>query len=185
MERLAPNVCVLIGATLAARMVALAGGMAELSRIPACNLQVLGQTRATAASRAGLSTAIAAHQGRNPFRGTTSSNSNYAFGASTSSKPHEGMIAECELYQKVPHHLQRKALKVICAKLALAIRCDYVNLNRGTGGSGDGDGNGNGGGNGNSNSRAESGRKFRQEIENKFAKLIEPDIAPVIKALPK
>ena len=84
-------------------------------------------------------------------------------------KPHEGMLAECDLYRRVPGHLQRKALKVIGAKLALAIRCDYVNLESS-------------GGRVKSNA---SGMKFRAEIEKKFAKLIEPDVAPVIKALPK
>jgi len=82
------------------------------------------------------------------------------------SKPHEGMISESELYRRVPPPLQRKALKVICAKLALAIRCDYVNLTSGR------------------KNSTESGMKFRAEIERKFAKLIEPDLAPVNKALP-
>eukprot|EP00566_Odontella_aurita_P019951 CAMPEP_0113594150 /NCGR_PEP_ID=MMETSP0015_2-20120614/38902_1 /TAXON_ID=2838 /ORGANISM="Odontella" /LENGTH=294 /DNA_ID=CAMNT_0000501085 /DNA_START=97 /DNA_END=978 /DNA_ORIENTATION=+ /assembly_acc=CAM_ASM_000160 len=45
MEGLAPSVCALVGPSLAARLFGLAGGLAELSRIPACNLQVLGQTR--------------------------------------------------------------------------------------------------------------------------------------------
>ena len=157
MERLAPNTCVLIGPTLAARMVATAGGMAELSRIPACNLQVLGQIKATSASRAGMSTSIAA--------ATAASNASLA--QYRISKPHEGMLSECELYNRVPGHLQRKALKVIAAKLALAVRCDFVNLESG---------------------RARtniSGMKFRGEIEKTFAKLIEPDMAPVVKALPK
>jgi U4/U6 small nuclear ribonucleoprotein PRP31 len=148
MERLAPNTCILIGPTLAARMVATAGGLAELSRIPSCNIQVLGQVKATSASRAGLSTSISSNQNR-------------------ISKPHEGMLSECDLYNRVPGHLQRKALKVIAAKLTLAIRCDFVTLESGRAGSN------------------ASGMKFRAEVEKKFAKLIEPDVAPVIKALPK
>ena len=156
MENLAPNVCTLIGATLAARMVATAGGMSELSKIPSCNLQVLGQVKATSASRAGMSTSISA--------ATAASNAN---GSAMGYKPHEGMLSESDLYRRVPGHLQRKALKVIAAKLALAIRCDYVNLEAGR------------------KRNNESGRKFRAEIEKKFAKLEEPDLAPVVKALPK
>jgi|AntRauTorckE5430_2_1112549.scaffolds.fasta_scaffold00228_3 U4/U6 small nuclear ribonucleoprotein PRP31 len=156
MERLAPSVSILIGASLAARMIATAGGMAELCKIPSCNLQVLGQVKATSASRAGMGTSIAS--------ATAASN---AGGNSRVSKPHEGMLAECDLYHRVPGYLQRKALKVIAAKLALAIRCDYVNLESGR------------------KRSNESGKKFRAEIERKFAKLEEPSTAPVVKALPK
>ena len=77
------------------------------------------------------------------------------------------MLSECDLYNRVPGHLQRKALKVIAAKLTLAIRCDFVTLESGRAGSN------------------ASGMKFHAEVEKKFAKLIEPDVAPVIKALPK
>lgn len=159
MERLAPNTCAMIGAQLAAKMVGLAGGMAELAKIPSCNLQVLGQTKATSSSRAGMSTNV-----------MTSAAAAAAAGSSSGqviSKPHEGIINESDLYNRVPPQLQKKALKVIAAKLALAIRCDYVNLEAG---------------------RArtnESGRKFRAEIEQKFVKWEEPDRAPVVKALPK
>jgi len=156
MEQLAPNVSTLIGASLAARMIATAGGMAELCKIPSCNLQVIGQIKATSASRAGMGTSIAS--------ATAASN---ASGNTRVSKPHEGMLAECDLYHRVPGYLQRKALKVIAAKLALAIRCDYVNLESGR------------------KRTNESGKKFRAEVERKFAKLEEPSMAPVVKALPK
>jgi U4/U6 small nuclear ribonucleoprotein PRP31 len=156
MDDVAPNMCTLIGPTLAARMVAAAGGIAELSKIPACNLQVLGQAKATSTSRGGMSTSI-----------SSAAAISGAGGNIRLSKPHEGMLSECDLYNKVPSHLQRKALKLIAAKLALAIRCDYVNLQAGR------------------QRSNESGRKFREEIEKKFAKLEEPDLAPVIKPLPK
>mmetsp|Transcript_479 Transcript_479/g.808 ORF Transcript_479/g.808 Transcript_479/m.808 type:complete len:517 (+) Transcript_479:133-1683(+) len=156
MDDVAPNMCTLIGPTLAARMVAAAGGIAELSKIPACNLQVLGQVKATSASRGGMSTSI-----------SSAAAISGAGGNIRLSRPHEGMLSECDLYNKVPSHLQRKALKLIAAKLALAIRCDYVTLQSGR------------------HKTNESGRKFREEIEKKFAKLEEPDLAPVIKALPK
>lgn len=155
MEYLAPNMVVLIGPTLAARMVSAAGGMAELSRIPSCNLQVLGQVKATSASRAGLSTSNAA------------ASSAAAAGGSIVFKPHEGLLRESTLYKLVPSHLQKKALKVIAAKLALCIRCDFVNLESGR------------------PRTKTSGLKFRSEIEQKFVKWEEPDAAPVVKALPK
>lgn len=166
MTTLAPNTCELIGPALAARMVGLAGGMAEFAKIPACNLQVMGQVRHTASSRAGLSTSVVAS--------AAAAGAASAAGSVRVHKPHEGMLNECELYSTVPNHLKRKALKVIAAKLALAIRCDFVNLEAGRNGAGSG-----------SVNRGASGKKFKEEIRKKFHKLIEPDLAPVIKALPK
>ena len=141
MEGLAPSVCAVVGAAAAARLVALAGGLAELSRIPACNLQVLGQVRQSASSRGGMSTA----HGR----------------------PHTGLLAESDLVARCPPYLRRKALKVVASKLALAARCDYVNVEAGR------------------KRTAEVGRKFRSEIEAKFHKWGEPDRAQTVKALPK
>ena len=40
MNRLAPNLCSLIGVRIAAQLVGLAGGIIALSKIPACNVQV-------------------------------------------------------------------------------------------------------------------------------------------------
>lgn len=82
MEGLAPSVCALVGATTAARLVALAGGLAELSRIPSCNLQVIGQVKQSSAARGGMS---AAH-----------------------GQPHSGVLMECDLVAKCPNYLQRR-----------------------------------------------------------------------------
>jgi len=161
MDLMAPSTCALIGPTLAARIVGTAGGLAELSRIPSCNLQVLGQVRSTSASRGGMSTTHA-------VRGVGSADffSGSGSGADVTIRPHQGILAECELYRQVPEHMQRKALKVIAAKLALVIRCDYVNAEAGR------------------KRTNESGLKFRREIEEKFYKWEEPDKAQVVKALP-
>jgi U4/U6 small nuclear ribonucleoprotein PRP31 len=134
MEGLAPSVCALIGPRVAAKLLAITGDLAALSKIPSCNLQVLGQVKQSRA---------------------------------THSTHHEGVLMECDLVQRCPKPMRRKALKVVAAKLALAIRCDYVNYESGRPRS------------------ARSGMAFRQEIEQKFVKLQEPDKAPVLKALPK
>jgi U4/U6 small nuclear ribonucleoprotein PRP31 len=141
MEGLAPSVCALVGPGVAARLLGLAGGLAELSKIPACNLQLLGQVRQSSASRAGLSSAA--------------------------TKPHQGVLRECDLVQRCPKQMQTKALKLVAGKLALVARCDFVNVDTGRPRS------------------AAAGLKFRHEIEAKFVKLQEPDKAPVLKALPK
>lgn len=169
-ERLVPNTCVLIGSQLAARMIGTAGGLTELSRLPSCNLQVLGQIKHTSASRGGMGTSIASAAASAGAASSSSATTGSTINTSLSStvaiqKPHEGMLAECELYNRVPPSHQRKALKVIAAKLALCIRCDYANVGR--------------------ERSKESGLKFRKEIEDKFGKWEEPDKAPVVKALPK
>eukprot|EP01051_Picozoa_sp_SAG22_P015657 SAG22_NODE_2079_length_3040_cov_1.415845_2_plen_376_part_00 len=45
MTRFAPNISVLIGASLSARMIGLAGGLTALSKIPSCNVQVRATVR--------------------------------------------------------------------------------------------------------------------------------------------
>ena len=141
MESLAPSICALIGPSTAAQMLGMAGGLHELTKIPSCNLQVLGQVKHTSTSRAGLS------------------------GASI--RQHAGILSDCELVQKCPKQLHRKALKAVAAKLALAARFDFVNVDTGRPRS------------------ASAGLKFRQELNEKFEKLQEPDKAQVLKALPK
>lgn len=135
----APNTSALVGPAIAAQLVGMAGGLAELSRIPSCNLQVLGQTKSN--DRGGLST--------------------------IANKPHTGLVNQCELVQACPSSLQRKALKVVAAKLALSIRCDFVNVNTGRA------------------RTSASGEGFRAEIEKRFHQWEAPDKARTLKALPK
>lgn len=105
MESLAPSISALIGPALAARMVGLAGGLQQLSKIPSCNLQVLGQNVRT-----------------------TNINSTRVL---SNAKHHQGILAECDLIQQCPISLQKKALKAVAAKLALVARCDFVNVDAG------------------------------------------------------
>lgn len=141
MEALAPSICAIIGPSTAARLIGLVGGLAELTKIPACNLQVIGQVKHNNTSRAGMSSA--------------------------STKQHVGIVAECDLVQSMPRQLQKKALKAVAAKLALAARYDFVNVDTGRARS------------------AQTGLQFRTALKDKFEKLQEPDKAQVLKALPK
>lgn len=141
MESTCPNMTALIGPSTSAKLLSLTGGLPALAKIPACNLQVLGQVK----------------QSRN---GMVSSSSSMA-------TPHQGVLVQADLVQCCPRHLQPKVLKMVAAKLALAIRCDFVNADAGR------------------TCTAASGRLFREQIEKKFVQLQEPDKAPVLKALPK
>lgn len=141
MERWAPNVCALIGPALAAQLLASTGGLAELSKIPSCNLQLLGKNKSTSASRGGMATQTRTQ--------------------------HAGYLMECELVQGMPNYLKMKAVKAVAGKLALAARTDHVNVESGR------------------NRTSDVGRKFQEELREKFGKWEEPDKAQVVKALPK
>ena len=154
---LAPNTVQLLGATLTARLVGLVGGLEALVQIPACNLQVLGQVKATSASRAGM--------GSMNVQGGTLLDDGVA-GASV--QLHQGILVHCDLVQSVKGPDQRKALKALANKVTLVARCDWDAVKRGR-----------------VDKSAAIGIKFRNDLEAKFRKWHEPDKAPVVKALPK
>jgi len=56
MHLIAPNTCAIVGSSITAKLISSAGGIQELSRIPASNIQVLGQQKK---NLNGLSTASA------------------------------------------------------------------------------------------------------------------------------
>ena len=141
MEELVPSTSTLIGPSMAAKLLGLTGGLAELTKIPSCNLQTIGQTKITSDARAGMS--------------------------GLAVKRNAGLLTNCDLVLSVPKAFQKKALKVVSAKLALAIRYDFVNVNTGRPRS------------------AECGQKLKAELIVKFEKWQEPDMAPTAKALPK
>ncbi|KAK6058310.1 snoRNA binding domain protein, partial [Cooperia oncophora] len=97
MALIAPNLVHLLGAATTALLVSQAGGLAPLSRMPACNIQVLGRQRK---SLAGFS--------------------------STSALPHAGFVYFHPLVQSMPPDLKAKAAKILAAKCTLAARVDSL-----------------------------------------------------------
>eukprot|EP00741_Cyanophora_paradoxa_P007337 tig00001107_g7097.t1 len=95
MSFIAPNVSAIVGSSIAAKIVAAAGGLVALSKIPGCNVQVLGKRKK---NLAGMSTA--------------------------SALPHAGFIYTADIVQNTPPSLRVKAQRVIAAKLTLAARID-------------------------------------------------------------
>ncbi|TYZ64925.1 hypothetical protein PybrP1_001148 [[Pythium] brassicae (nom. inval.)] len=95
MTQLAPNVSQLVGTRIAAQLVGLAGGVALLARIPACNLQVLGQQKKVLS---GFSSAAALK--------------------------HTGVLFSADLVQGVPPFLRMKACRALAGKVALMARID-------------------------------------------------------------
>ena len=95
MGLVAPNLSAVCGAEVAAKLVGAAGGLARLSEIPACNIQVLGQRRRI---NAGLS--------------------------SRSVGANQGYVYTCPLVTSVPPDYRRKTAKLVANKVALLARYD-------------------------------------------------------------
>lgn len=97
MNLIAPNLCAIVGASTAAMLVAQAGGLGPLSKIPSCNLQILGKQKR---ALAGFSSAAI--------------------------MPHAGFIFFHQTVQSLPPDLRQKATKIIAAKCTLAARVDSL-----------------------------------------------------------
>lgn len=96
MERLAPNVTALVGVEVASRLIGAAGGIVQLSRVPAGNIQVIGSG------------------GRRHLAGLSSA----------SAKLHSGFISQSPLLGELPPELHVKAQRLLAAKVAIAARID-------------------------------------------------------------
>ncbi|KAI9332516.1 hypothetical protein BDR26DRAFT_806339 [Obelidium mucronatum] len=95
MTFLAPNLTAILGSTVAAKLMGAAGGLTALSKIPACNLVVIGKMGKT---DTGL----------------------FAKGQ----LKHAGYIYYSEMVQMVPKEYRNKAARMLSAKCCLAARLD-------------------------------------------------------------
>ncbi|WZN61233.1 U4/U6 small nuclear ribonucleoprotein Prp31 [Chloropicon roscoffensis] len=95
MGQTAPNLSAVLGSECASRLLGVAGGLTNLSKIPACNIQVLGSKKSDLAGM--------------------SSSTNYQ---------HRGLIAESPLIKSCPPQLRKKALRLVAGKCALLARVD-------------------------------------------------------------
>ena len=97
MHYIAPNVNELLGCSVTAKLVSTAGGIIELSGIPAGNIQVLGAQKK---SLQGFSTA--------------------------SLNLHAGHIEEVEMVKNAPQSFRKQIIRMFSTKTALAARVDAV-----------------------------------------------------------
>ena len=96
MSLLAPNLSHLLGTSVAAKLMGIAGGLVPLSKIPACNIQTLGQKKRS--TNIGL--------------------------ASKSQDPHQGVVFQCEMVQSTPSAYRVKAARLVATKAAILARVD-------------------------------------------------------------
>ncbi|KAJ3191803.1 hypothetical protein HK101_007402 [Irineochytrium annulatum] len=95
MSFIAPNLSNLLNSGVAAKLMGVAGGLTALSKIPSCNIQVLGKS---AKAVTGL---LAKGQ-----------------------EKHAGFIYYCDFVQRLPKEFRNKATRMIAAKCCLAARVD-------------------------------------------------------------
>jgi len=95
MPRVAPNLCQLVGATLGARLIALAGGLERLAMMPAGTIQLLGAENALF---------------RHLKEGTA--------------PPKHGVLFQHELVNKAPFWQRGKIARSFAAKIAIGVKAD-------------------------------------------------------------
>ncbi|KAL1494738.1 hypothetical protein ABEB36_010286 [Hypothenemus hampei] len=95
MNFIAPNITTILGASFAAKLMGVAGGLTRLSKIPACNVLLLGQQKKTLS---GFS--------------------------QVAMLPHTGFVYYCDIVQNTPPDLRRKAARLVATKCTLAARVD-------------------------------------------------------------
>lgn len=95
----APNLTIILGAPTAAKLMGVAGGLTNLAKIPACNVQLLGSQKRGGAS------------------------SGYS---NVSTLPHTGYIFHSPVVQAAPSDLRFKVQKLVAAKATLAARADSL-----------------------------------------------------------
>lgn len=93
---IAPNTSSLVGSSVAAKLIAAAGGLTALSKIPACNLILLGAPKR---NLGGFSTA-------------------------QSKRFMQGYICDAEVVQKTPPSMRSKVIRVLGPKTTVAARID-------------------------------------------------------------
>ena len=94
MLSMAPNVSALVGTYIAARLIGHVGGLQALSRMPACNVMLVGQQRQL-------------------FEGMDQS-----------APRHSGILFQSDLVQNAPNALRMKVSRVLANKVTLAARLD-------------------------------------------------------------
>lgn len=95
MAFIAPNITIILGASIAAKLMGVAGGLTRLSKMPACNVLLLGQQKRTLSG----------------FSQVTM-------------LPHTGFCYYCDIVQNTPPDMRRKAARLVATKCTLAARVD-------------------------------------------------------------
>lgn len=102
MSLMAPNLSAIVGTRTAAKLMGVAGGLSGLSKMPSCNVHLLGAQKKNLAT--GFSTAHSTH---------------------SQQRLHTGFIYQCDLVRNTEEQFKMKAQRTIGAKCVLATRMDH------------------------------------------------------------
>lgn len=91
MQYIAPNLSAIVGSTIAAQLLAAAGGLDALSRMPACNIQVIGSQK----------------------------KGNLGF-SKANMKMNQGFFGNLEMVKKAPTQFQIKLIRMLSTKFFLS-----------------------------------------------------------------
>ncbi|QLQ80227.1 hypothetical protein HG537_0D02280 [Torulaspora globosa] len=136
-SHVAPNLCAFIGPEVTSHLLSHAGGVHELSQIPSCNLASIGKNKHLT------------HEQH----------------TSLAEVRQEGYIYRSDLVQSLPYEYHKQALRMVCAKVALAARVD-AGITPGN------------------KANDTLGSRWRREIEQKILKQREAVNNAVVKPLP-
>lgn len=100
-NKVAPNICALLGPEITTLLIAQTGGLKELCMIPSCNLASIGKNKHLSHE---LHTTLGNVSGK-------------------------GYIYNCDLIQEQPFTLHKQLLRALCARVTLASRVDMGQLN--------------------------------------------------------
>ncbi|KAL6052925.1 U4/U6 small nuclear ribonucleoprotein Prp31 [Balamuthia mandrillaris] len=95
MSYIAPNLSIIVGTSIAAKLMGAAGGLTALSKMPSGNVQILGSKKRALGGFASISL-----------------------------RSHTGFIDDCEILQHTPQSLKMKARRLMAGKCTLAARVD-------------------------------------------------------------
>ncbi|XP_071541465.1 U4/U6 small nuclear ribonucleoprotein Prp31 [Panulirus ornatus] len=97
MSFIAPNLSCIVGASVAAKLMGVAGGLTSLAKMPASNVLLIGKQKKTMIGM-----------------------------AQTTMLPHTGYIYYCNIVQETPPDLRAKASRIVAYKATLAARVDSM-----------------------------------------------------------
>ncbi|KAI0987233.1 hypothetical protein GJ496_000726 [Pomphorhynchus laevis] len=160
MTFIAPNLTALLGASVAAKIIGVAGGLTNLSKMPACNLLVLGSSKKFATGGMFTSSRFtyfaSATAASNPDKNKIA-NSFASSGIASST----GFISRSDLVKDSPVDLRAKIARLVACKCSLAARVDICH----------------------SYPDGSRGQQFRNQILQKIEKLEEPPPVKQVKPL--
>lgn len=103
MQLVAPNLCELVGSLVASKLISAAGGIKELSAMPACNIQVMGGHRSA------------------------------QIGLAQMERNHTGIFGQMDVVRDAPQTFKMQLVRMLASNTAKCSRADVLKSQKGLG----------------------------------------------------